>query len=290
MAKKISLALSGTEAVRLPPYYRYALIFLEIVAVIFLALICSNIVIQLLNPDVEIDLSAPLPTTSLSEKQKARQTDYSYLKTVDAFFGLPKNIITTRSDDIPESTLDIQVFGLRAKGNGDGTVILKSQGSVQKLAKIGDQVANGTTLAAIYPDRIDIRRNGRLETIYLNKDRENARQIAQSQIAAPSSTPQSSNNSKQKIEDFIALMDLKPFREGKNIAGFTVGDKAEPSLLILAGLEKGDIISSVNGNELLSWERVKEISEGASGGTLNIQLERDGEMRTLELSQSALGL
>ena len=85
-------------------------------------------------------------------------------------------------------------------------------------------------------------------------------------------------------------MDLKPFREGKNIAGFTVGDKAEPSLLILAGLEKGDIISSVNGNELLSWERVKEISEGASGGTLNIQLERDGEMRTLELSQSALGL
>ncbi|MCP5380950.1 MAG: PDZ domain-containing protein [Kordiimonadaceae bacterium] len=290
MAKKISFALSDTEAVRLPIYYRTALIFLEIVAIILLALVCSNLFMKMLNSDAEIISAAPLPMATPVEIQNARHEDYNYLKTVDAFYGLSKNIIATRTDDIPESTLDIQVFGLRAKGNGDGTVILKSQGSLQKLAKIGDEIARGTRLAAIYSDRIDIRRNGRLETIYLNKERANSHQNSQSQIAATSTIPQNSNDTKKKIEDFIALMDLKPFREGKNIAGFTVGDKAEPSLLILAGLEKGDIISSVNGNELLSWERVKEISDGASGDTLNIQLERDGEKRTLKLSQSVLGL
>jgi general secretion pathway protein C len=289
MAENILEDGNSVQDAQLPLFFRFTLTGFEIFAVILLAILCSDTFLSLVSSGEKRDLSTTVVPSTIFKNGRSDEHQYSYLKTVDPFYGVTVSETVSQVNNVPQSTLDIQIFGLRAKNNGSGTVILKSQGGIQKLAQVGDEIASGAKLTAIFANRIEFRRNGRLETIYLPKDRVGFLAKKQSDIpeVMPANNHQGTN--KEQIADFVSAMDLTPYRQGKNIEGFTVGVNADLSLLSLVGLQKGDIINSVNGNRLHSWERVKEISEGAGFGSLDIQFERSGEPLALSLSQSSLG-
>ncbi len=281
---------SDIRTAQLPFYYRLSVSVFEVIMVILLAVFCSEIFLNYMIIDEGDDLLMDIPPISTSNMPQGKKEQFTYLKTVDAFYGAANSDISTVVNNVPESTLDIKIFGLRAKGNGNGTAILKSQGSVQRLARVGDEIASGATLTAIFANRIEFRRNGRLETIYLEKEEAGSVFKKMQENPTKAQANKSIITRQKKIAEFVNAMDLSPFREGKEITGFTVGINAEESLLSLVGIEVGDIISVVNGNRLHSWERVKEISEEATADSLDIQFERRGEPLTLTLSQSSLGL
>jgi len=289
MAENILEDGNSTQDVHLPFYFRITLTGFEIFAVISLAILCSDTFLSLVSSGEKRDLSRTVVPSTIFKNGRSDERQYSYLKTVDPFYGVTVSETVSQVNNVPQSTLDIQIFGLRTKNNGSGTVILKSQGGIQKLAQVGDEIASGAKLTAIFANRIEFKRNGRLETIYLQKDRVGF--LAKKQSDNPEVMPANNHqgNNKGQIADFVSALDLTPYRQGKNIEGFTVGANADLSLLSLVGLEKGDIINSVNGNRLHSWERVKEISEGVGFGSLDIQFERSGEPLALSLSQSSLG-
>ncbi len=269
----------------LPVPFRLSVAGLELIAVVTLAFFSANLVLFFIEKNTAAEIPTTVQASSATSDNMGDASKITYLKTVDAFYPNNQIIDQQPTAALPESTLDVKIFGIRANGGGDGTVILTSQGSVQQLAQVGSEIAPNTVLTAIYQDRIEFRRSGRMETIYLDEDR----MASPLSNSTTSHAPETSAVPEDVISGFINALALSPYRNGRSIAGFVIGPDSDRALLILAGLEVGDIISVVNGNELHSWERVSEIPEEAQSGTLELKLERRGEPLSLSISTSILG-
>ena len=248
---------------------------IEIIFIILLSYFAASVFLEMIKEPFEVSTNIP---SSEQTGNPDRIADYSNLLAVDAFFGGNQNLFVQRQTIAPESTLDLKIYGLRTSGNGKGTAILKPQGEAQKLFQVGDNVTDNVRLTSVYHDRIEIRRNGVIETIFLDKER--------SDRAIVNAVPKQENINQRnaKIDELLTAFDLNAYRKNNRISGFVVGDDAEQLLLTQAGLEKGDILYEVNGEELLSWERLTEVAENSNGNDFNIKFERHGVVQSISLS------
>lgn len=269
------------NAIELPARYRFAVTVAELLAVIILAMICANFIVLLIDKNSAPAISTDSEYQASLPRDATYAGDYTNLKTVDAFYPTNRDIEPLQTAELPKSTLNVQIFGIRATGGGNGRVILQAQGGMQQLASIGNEIAANTTLTAVYPDRIEIRRNGRLETIYLDEERVVA--------DLSSHSTEKITDTKNDLAALIESLKLSPYRNGRSIEGFAIGDDADKTLLAVVGLQVADIITSVNGNELHSWERVSEIPDAAGSEQLILQLQRNGETVDLSIPTSSTG-
>ena len=259
----------------------------EIILVVILSYLASSLIKGMMMETAVINTNFENNSQSRTSE---KNYDFSNLIMTDAFFGDLQDRNTKSLVTAPESNLDLKIYGLRTRGNGQGTAILKSQGEVQKLYQTGENVSEAVRLTSVYHDRIEISRNGITETIYLDKER-SSRSVVSEQSGPLKPNIQAANQEKtEKIEEVIAALDLNPFRKNNRISGFVIGEEAEATLLAQMGFETGDVLYEVNGEELISWERITEISENSNDGGLNIKFERHGEIQTLTLSNLILGL
>lgn len=259
----------------------------EIILVVILSYLASSLIKGMMIETAEINTYVENNSQSIVSN---KTEDFSNLILTDAFFGALQDPNTQSLVIAPESTLDLKIYGLRTRGNGKGTAILKSQGEVQKLYQTGENVSETVKLTSVYHDRIEISRSGISETIYLDKERY-SRSVVSKQSGPLKQNIEVSNQEKtEKIEEVIAALDLNPFRKNNRISGFVIGEDAEATLLAQMGFARGDVLYEVNGEELISWERISEISENSNDGGLNIKFERHGEIQTLTLSNLILGL
>ena len=274
----------------LPRAYHFSVTFLEVISVIVLAITCSKIVLSLISPSENITQFTSYSSDISRSDFDQNKNNFRTLTSIDPFFKTFNTEQNGVAALVPESSLDIKIFGIRSNGDGKGTAILKVQGELQKLAQIGDEITNGVRLTAVHQNRIEFRRNGITETIYLVKDRQNQKATNNSQInTAAANVP--SENIQNNLELIFNAMDLAPYRSGpqNRIRGFAIGQNAQEAIIYKAGLEIGDIISTINGNEMVSWESIQEVPAEAISGKLDIQLERRGETLSLSLSQSSFG-
>lgn len=272
---------------KLPKIFTSMVTVFEIILVVILSYLASSLIKGMMIETAEINTYVENNSQSNASK---KIDNFSNLILTDAFFGAFQDTNTQSLVIAPESTLDLKIYGLRTRGNGQGTAILKPQGEVQKLYQTGENVSDTVRLTSVYHDRIEISRSGSAETIYLDKER-SSRSVVSEKSGTLKQNIQVSNQVKtEKIEEVIAALDLNPFRKNNRISGFVIGEEAEAIVLIQAGLEAGDILYEVNGEELISWERIAEISENSNNDGLNIKFERHGEIQTLTLSNLILGL
>lgn len=185
---------------------------------------------------------------------------------------------------VPESSLAVEVFGLRASADGKGTAIVKMQDGGQKLIRIGDTIARGVTLAAVYADRLEVSRAGVREAIYLRPQAE--REPGAASVAAPqrgAATARETTDDGQVAFD-PASFGLTPVRRDRRIIGFQIPDPL-PLPLVGSGLEAGDILTRANGAPLASFEQLQEMGAELSGTQfMALEIERRGERRNLTLT------
>lgn len=266
---------------KLPKMFTTTVTAIEVVFVLVLGYFVSSIAMSFMSQTAVI--GTRIDTKSQTTPSEMID-DFSNLIAIDAFFGGIQNQSTQTLIVAPESTLDLKIFGLRTNGGGKGTAILKPQGEEQKLYQVGEKVSDAVRLTSVFHDRIEINRNGIAETIYLDKERSQQSTISSSTMQG------ASQGNAQKIEEIITALDLDPFRKNNRISGFVIGSDAQAYLLSQSGLETGDMLHEVNGEELVSWERLQEIPEKSADVGLNIKFERHGEIQTITLSNLILGL
>ncbi|MEX0300377.1 MAG: type II secretion system protein N [Kordiimonas sp.] len=203
--------------------------------------------------------------------------DHSLLTSFDPFFRqISATPIAPGGEIAPESNLQIELFGLRAMGNGQGTAIVKMQDGDQKLVHVGDDVANGVKLSGVYADRLEINRSGIRETVFLRP--QSARRSATGSGTMPV-TADMRPVTNIAVADMLSNLKLSPVRRARRIVGFRLPANI-PSALQLAGIEAEDILLTVNGLPLTSHERLQELAEETVGADqLNIEVERRGEKR-----------
>ena len=265
---------TGRSVIPSPPRnLRVAILFVELTLVVLIAYFAAQLVFRFLEVDPVLDGSLPVVEVPAPVAANAET-----LTGFDPFFREISGPVVPQQTAIRESSLRLEVFGLRASPNGEGSAIIKSQDGDQKLVKIGDRVANGVTLAAVYPDRLEVNRAGVREAIYLRPQRERGSQPSGAVRASVSQTTTAGPD----ID--LTKFNLTPVRRERRIIGFQIPDPL-PLQLLGSGVEAGDILTHVNNEPLTSFERLEEIGEELSGTSqLALGLERRGERLTLTVN------
>lgn len=266
-----------TPAPRTPRALRLGVLVLELGLVILIAYQASGLLFRVLEP-AQPAVQAHAGQTRAQGKPV--QADLLTLTAADPFFRkIADASPTMQAQAAPESSLKLELFGLRATGNGQGSAIVKTQDGKQQLVHVGDVISPGVKLAGVYQDRLEIIRAGSLEAIYLRPQGERT-----SQAAAPQRKPDALATAGSKSAlSYLADLKLEAVRRERRIIGFRLPDTL-PDMASALGLEKGDILLAANGQPLNSFERIAEIGEELAGSRrLDLTIERRGETRSLSL-------
>ncbi len=163
----------------------------------------------------------------------------------------------------PVAAVAIEGFILRGVmlRAGGGAAIIESSDGRQRLVRRGQPVAPGITLAAIEPGAVLLASAGAEARLVLDADQ--PRVVA----AAP---PVPGRLLQARPEELAASADsyrlaLRPRRSEGRITGYEVRDAGAVPLFRVAALQPGDVIVAVNGQELMSEEKLLELPAEVAG-------------------------
>lgn len=188
---------------------------------------------------------------------------------------------------VVQSRLNIKLLGTVVAGKTSAAVVKLASGR-QQVFFIGDAIQPGVKLAAVEVDAIVVARNGRRERINMEKN-------AQIRQAAPVTAvrPMQPNVRRQvnrrhlqsQIQDFPKLLSqarvIPHFIDGK-ADGFVISDIVPGSLYQQVGLQNGDIIRRVNGQQVTSAQQAMAMYQALQNApSIDVELMRAGQVQTV---------
>ena len=197
---------------------------------------------------------------------------------------------TNIGEDAPETTLDLQLFGLRADDGVTGSAILQTPDRVQKTFRIDDEVIPGVYLRGVTKTYIVLEADGVIERLTfvkpetgLGQSAEKVRDAAVSQTAAPAPAASVSAVTPAQI---MASVRLSPNMSGPILTGYTLTPRGNTKLLETVGLKSGDIVTAVNGQALTDPATMPRlIAQLSSGKTATLTLLRDNTPLTVTIGR-----
>lgn len=206
-------------------------------------------------------------------------------------FKVNTTISATDAANAPDTALQLKLDGVFASTNPQqSSAIISEQGQgIGKLYQVGQQVAGGATLSAVYVDRVLLQRNGVDEVL---------RFIKTNLLGGdpPVSTPIASTVNKQGLQArdmiskavgrlnsdpsaYLAEMGLT----ARNGQGYEITDNAPANLRRSLGLKAGDKILRLNGQPLGNPQLDKDLLQQVQQtGHARIDIQRGSQTLTIE--------
>jgi general secretion pathway protein C len=185
------------------------------------------------------------------------------------------------------STLNLQLFGVREnRGSGDGAAIIGPPDGQQGSFAVGEEVAPGVRLFAVFFDYVVLDRGGRKEKLYLDQSKPTEQMAADgSLLASPSAgaapvagQPLSASAARQAFT-------LAPRQQHGRVTGVIVAPGSNPALYQAAGFQPGDVIVAVNGARITSQTDIVQLQSGlVPGARLSFMVERGAQTVPIALS------
>ena len=225
----------------------------------------------------------------------------------------PVDTVATPAVDVP-AIVNAHLFGI-AKSSGDpseapvtsanltlagtlagtdpenGWAIIGASGQSARVYATGASLPGGAKLAAVYPDRVILDRNGARESLVLPRisgaggPANYAPPVAQAVAATDDALV------RQVLgQDPNELLRPQPVYAGTQLRGFRVYPGRNRSLFARIGLEPGDLVTAINGAALDDAQRGMESLRGISqGAAVTLTIERNGQARqlTVDAAQAA---
>ena len=204
----------------------------------------------------------PIPSNSKTRLQvaSAGQTVSLSQSQVDSWqlFGSFEQVApqSDKPTDAPETRLRLELLGVFQTADTEkASAIIAEKGKEGELYRIGDSIPGNASLEEVYPDRVILRRAGRLETLrwsdsslggvsQVSRQPAVEREPQQSQIAEGSE-----EDMQRQRKAIIGQLGLQPVAQGDN-QGYQLGKRAPKQLISQVGLQSNDVILSVNGHSL----------------------------------------
>jgi general secretion pathway protein C len=205
--------------------------------------------------------------------------------------------VDEKSQNAPVTSLNLVLLGVVAAG-GESLALISVDGRDQQPFAIGEEIAHGAVLDAVYPDRAIILRRGTRESLVLQ---ENMPSLPLSSVM-PTSTATSaaiSSGDIKKINDSLYRIDrnmlksqigspallsqalIVPHSKG----GFEMRNVTRGSLYEQAGLRSGDVIRKVNGQAINTLDDAMRVYREMGGLdrliAVNIDIDRGGQSQRL---------
>ncbi len=202
--------------------------------------------------------------------------------------------------EVPETSLRLTLRGVY-QGGGNDFAIIADAGGKDETYRVGDALPGGATLEEIHPDRVILKRNGRLETLKLPREGEagragrtihgdaRGRSTASGRLRVPPGAGEVLARYRQRLlDDPQSVMDVvraEPYRRGGRIVGYRVYPGRDRELLAKVGLQPGDVITEVNGLGLDNPLNGLEIMRGLqTASQVSVKVLRNGVEQEVTVS------
>lgn len=208
----------------------------------------------------------------------------------------PLDAVDEAPIDAPETRLNLTLRGVFHSRAQDRALVIIGRGNQgEDFYRVGDELPGGATLSAIHPDRVILRREGRHETLSLPQERLETGRAAATAAASPASraAPESGVGELQQLRqrlmqspaDFNRMVQVEPYMQDGEFRGVVLNPGPEAGALEAAGLQPGDVVTSINGQDLNSPEAamgvMRQIGDAPS---LELTVLRDGITQTVRIN------
>jgi general secretion pathway protein C len=200
-------------------------------------------------------------------------------------------------EDLAETRLNLSLKGtITANDERLSIAIIADTGNEEKVYAIRDTVVPGTTLHAVYADRVILDRSGALEALKLPKEFPKGSPSVRRAVSRPVSRAADANPTIQEVvsENVTKLADVirpTPYFVAGQQQGYRVYPGRDRRQFAALGLRPGDLIKDIDGASLTDPQQAMEIFQNlGSADQVSVTVERNGQPEVLVLSTSQLSL
>lgn len=146
----------------------------------------------------------------------------------------------------------------------------------ERFVRVGQPVAPGLVLGAVHVDHVIL--HTEVSAFRLDLGRFGASAGGAKLVAAESRpSPRPSAAPAGQKESVAYRLGLAPRKENDRITGYRIRANAQLPALQKAGLQSGDVLVAVNGQPLISGEKIEELPREIAGSwTAEFEFERNG--------------
>jgi general secretion pathway protein C len=250
-----------------------------------------------------VEVPANLPATSPTQGGTATDVDAIAANHLFGVADAEADAIAMPMTVIDDNLADTRLTNLVLKGTiasviPEFSVAVIADGTAeQKVYAIGDSLGSGTTLHAVYADRIVLNENGALTNLRLPSD---FPQASAAQIRRTTTTRQSpSGRPEQNLRNVVSanltrlneVVRFVPYNQDGKSVGFRVYPGRDKRQFAALGLRPQDLIKDINGQALTDPTQAMQIFESlGTASEVTVTVERGGQDQTITLRTSQLDL
>ncbi len=296
-------ALPGAVPALAARYGRRAPELANLVLVVLIAKMTASLVWTLV-PTPESAQWQPAPATSPRVAARAG-VDLGRIANAHLFgqYTAPAEPALADLAAAPDTQLNLTLLGILSNGRDDkdrkSRALIATQGGEEKPYAVGDDVARGVQLQAIFPDRVILLRGGKLETLRLDKDNPGGSllgspvgdQLVESTASDDAESDVLSSLGEirseiladpSKVSNYIRV---QPVNSGSGLSGYRIYPGRDRAVFAAAGLRPGDIVTSVNGVPLNDPNRsLQMLTDLSQSAQINLTVDRGGQTQNFSIN------
>jgi general secretion pathway protein C len=260
-----------------------------------LGVMAAQLTWQLLEPDVRPAATVDIATESIAPTTAA--TPESPFATVARLplFGVLREGATPEPVVAPETRLRLRLVGLMAgEAPEQGHAIIVESGNPERLYRVGDAVGGGQArLHQIHTDRVILERDGGYETLRLPRPDGSTAGAPPSAAPVRAAAPAPTTTDEPRIqrsewlgdpERLLQTVRARPVIQDGALYGLEVSPTRNARQFQQAGLQPGDVITSVNGMPLSAIDDADSLFQDLAGQLrVDLVVERDGQALPLSI-------
>jgi general secretion pathway protein C len=147
---------------------------------------------------------------------------------------------------------------------------------MQNSWSVGESIMQGVSLHSVAFDHVVISNNGVLEKLFIDQSVP-AENVTPSppNTKAPAQSTSVTSAAQLNAQTLQQSIGLAPRNEGGRTTGLVVSAKDDGTMLAAAGLQKGDIITAINGRPVSAGSEVA--AQMRPGARLTLEVERGAQ-------------
>ena len=203
---------------------------------------------------------------------------------------------TVIDEDLAETRQNLSLKGtMAAIQPNEGLAIMEDSRNEEKVYGIRDTVVPGTTLHAVYPDRIVLNEGGTLKALKLPKTFPESAVTVRRNLTSVNRTSNSNRSIQiavsQNILKLAEIVRPTPYTVGGKMQGYHVYPGSDRKQFAALGLRPGDLIKDIGGVALTGPQQAMQILQSlGETNQVSVTIERNGQAQTLTLKTSQLDL
>ena len=263
----------------------------QLARIIWMVVPGSDVGDQLITPPEQITRSAGSAAGSIDVQSIANTHLFGEADATESF-AVPQEDY----DDLAETRLSLTLKGTLASPEENASIaIISDARNEEKIYVVRDTVLAGTTLHAIYVDRVVLNRGGTLEVLKLPKEfpqgsapvRRNTSTVTRSAINSRSIQ----NAITENVSKLADVIRPTPYYVAGQMQGFRIYPGRDRKKFAALGLRPGDLVKDIDGAALTNPAQAAQIFQSLGDkDQVSVTVERNGRAEVNVLSTGQLEL